>query len=180
MLRLAKQRDRWGRPQCMLTFFYSPDCVFSAKVADTFFRAAVLFPKLLILAVDVSVGGKGTERWKILIVILPQIFDLFSLISHYGISSTPVIALWQDGFPRYRLYEDYSKLNTLIRVLKQHTDLTPLPEKEEREHNEDEKGKKDKDDGNEEKEGTGPELGREQFLSQFRYLREDLGFDWLF
>ncbi|KAL3081551.1 hypothetical protein niasHT_037273 [Heterodera trifolii] len=109
LLAFAKRRDPFGRPVCMLTLFYAPDCVFSAKVADTFFRVAPLLPKLHVVAVDVSVGGKGTE----------------SLISHYGISSTPVIALWQDGFPRYRLYDDYARLDTLLRVLRTHTDLTP-------------------------------------------------------
>uniref|UniRef100_A0A183BSU3 Thioredoxin domain-containing protein n=1 Tax=Globodera pallida TaxID=36090 RepID=A0A183BSU3_GLOPA len=174
LLALAKRRDPYGRPTCMLTLFYAPDCVFSAKVADTFFRLAPLLPKLRVVAVDVSVGGKGTE----------------SLISHYGISSTPVIALWQDGFPRYRLYDDYARLDTLLRVLRSHTDLSPLtPSSLDEEEG---KNEKQPDDG-----GIGERVGveadnralggenqfsweptRDEFLAQFYYLREHLGFDW--
>lgn len=63
MLEILKYRDEYGRPWCMLSLLYSPDCVFSAKVAEPIFDIAKLFPKLLVVAVDVSSNLPGSERF---------------------------------------------------------------------------------------------------------------------
>ncbi|CAK5046543.1 unnamed protein product [Meloidogyne enterolobii] len=149
MLYLTKLRDKAGRPWCLLSFFFSPDCIFSSKVADSFYQIARFYPKLRVVAVDVSKGGKEME----------------SLIAQYGIASTPVLAIWQDGLPRLRLYEDYSKLHTLINVIRLQTDLKPkVIFKNYEEFNE--------------SGCTETEPCRQEFLSRFKYLQAELGFDW--
>uniref|UniRef100_A0A183BSU1 Secreted protein n=1 Tax=Globodera pallida TaxID=36090 RepID=A0A183BSU1_GLOPA len=44
LLALAKRRDPYGRPTCMLTLFYAPDCVFSAKVGPGHGFYRIVFP----------------------------------------------------------------------------------------------------------------------------------------
>uniref|UniRef100_A0A915E2G5 Thioredoxin domain-containing protein n=1 Tax=Ditylenchus dipsaci TaxID=166011 RepID=A0A915E2G5_9BILA len=170
LLELIRFRDSYGRPWCMISFLYSPDCVFSAKVADAFYQIAPLFPKLKVIAVDVSANTKSSD----------------SLISQYGIASTPVIALWENGFPRFRLYEDYSKVESLIKAIQMRTDLKslniskveygPAAESEE-------------EDLSKEFVTTNSNLTKisptdhyhptkQEFLDQFHYLKDDLGFDW--
>jgi hypothetical protein len=83
-----------------------------------------------------------------------------------------VIALWQDGFPRYRLYDDYSKLNSLVKVIRAQTDLRP--------RNFDEKAGPRELDENTDLGHSEKEPSRQQFLAKFKYLQEDLGFDWSF
>ena len=46
-----------------------------------------------------------------------------TLLSQFGIASTPVVALWENGFPRYRLYDDFSKLENLIGAIELRSDL---------------------------------------------------------
>jgi len=92
----------------MLTFFYSPNCFFSAKVARSLQQTAVFFPQLKIVAVDVStMSSTGSD----------------GLISQFGITSTPTIALWENGYPRYRLFDDFSEKDTLITAITTRTDL---------------------------------------------------------
>lgn len=63
MLKIVRRREQYGRPWCMLSLLYSPDCVFSAKVAEAVFDIAKLFPKLLVVAIDVSTNMRGSERF---------------------------------------------------------------------------------------------------------------------
>lgn len=56
-------QDPYGRPWCMLTFLYSPDCVFSAKAAKLVYRIAKYFPKLRVIAVSVSLNNEGVDEY---------------------------------------------------------------------------------------------------------------------
>ena len=51
---MTKERDSCGRPWCMLSLFYSKNCIFSAKVADRFAELAEIFPNIVVIAVDVA------------------------------------------------------------------------------------------------------------------------------
>lgn len=171
-LELVRMREVYGRPWCILSFFYSPNCVFSAKMAESFYRVAPLFPKLRIVAIDVSIREKHTE----------------SLISQYGIASTPVIALWESGIPRYRLYDDYSNLNSLTRIIETQSDLRR------KKHFVDEtpvsvsRNGIFKIDVNPDSIATNIndyshssfQREMEQFLQRFYYLNDNPGFDWCF
>jgi len=48
---------------------------------------------------------------------------MLRLISQFGITSTPTIALWENGYPRYRLFEDFSDKEALITAIATRTDL---------------------------------------------------------
>jgi hypothetical protein len=85
-----------------------------------------------------------------------------------------VIALWQDGFPRYRLYDDYSQPNTLVKVIKAQTDLSPRNWQEKDQPAADEEMEKDE----EENESNERRPSRREFLQRFKYLQKELGFDW--
>jgi len=159
LLETILRKDQFGRPWCMLSLFYSSECVFSAKVAETFYRIAPLFPKLLVVAIDVSVKTKEVE----------------SLVNHFGIASTPVMALWESGVPRFRLYDDYSKIQNLIRVIQTQTDLRI-------------RNVQNEDKGtagiltialnDNEAETSSQRITLQKFLSQFKYLRNTHEFDW--
>lgn len=60
--KLIKMHDPYGRPWCMLTFFYSPDCVFSAKAAKMIYQIAPYFPKLRVVAVNVSLHNYAVDE----------------------------------------------------------------------------------------------------------------------
>uniref|UniRef100_A0AC35EWH7 Thioredoxin domain-containing protein n=1 Tax=Panagrolaimus sp. PS1159 TaxID=55785 RepID=A0AC35EWH7_9BILA len=108
-LQIVKERDHCGRPWCMLSLFYSKQCIFSAKVADRFAELGEIFPNMLLVAVDASAKEYNVE----------------TLISHYGIAATPVIVLWENGFPRYKVTETPGDFDSLIKVLQQKSDLRP-------------------------------------------------------
>ncbi|KAI1701735.1 hypothetical protein DdX_15907 [Ditylenchus destructor] len=164
MLEALRHRDEYGRPWCMLSLLYSPNCVFSAKIASTFHQVAPMFPKLRVVAVDVSAGGKHTEQ----------------LIAQFGIASTPVIALWENGYPRFKLHDDYSQLDSLIETIHLKTDL--------RSENISNIPVELSDDALTEPDGNTTltiefvkkHPTEKEFLAQFYYLQEELGFDWYF
>lgn len=47
------------------------------------------------------------------------------MISHYGIAATPVIVLWENGYPRYKVTETPGDFDSLVKVLQQKSDLRP-------------------------------------------------------
>ena len=106
-LKLVSMRDSCGRPWCMVSLMYSKSCIFSAKVADRFGELAEIYPKLLITAVEVSNKETSTE----------------TLINHYGIAATPVIVLWENGLPRYKITEEPGKFDSVVEVLQRKTNL---------------------------------------------------------
>jgi hypothetical protein len=156
LLEQIAYRDPYGRPWCMLTLFYSPHCVFSAKVAAAVYRLALRFPNLRVLAINVSSNSKGIE----------------SLISQYGIASTPVVALWENGYPRFRLYEEINNVDSLSNVIESRTDLKALFKSNSTENKTDDEYSYlvPRDTSHSEKE----------FLSQFDAFQENNGRDWYF
>uniref|UniRef100_A0AC34GTY1 Thioredoxin domain-containing protein n=1 Tax=Panagrolaimus sp. ES5 TaxID=591445 RepID=A0AC34GTY1_9BILA len=108
-LQMTKERDSCGRPWCMLSLFYSKQCIYSAKVADRFAELALMYPNMVVVAVDAAAKENNVE----------------TLISHYGIAATPVIVLWENGYPRYKVTETPGDFDSLVRVLQQRSDLRP-------------------------------------------------------
>ena len=120
------------------------------------------------------------------------------MVSHFGIASTPVMALWENGFPRYRLkyfhfqvkltfnhyfrlYDDFSKLDSLIRVIHAQTDLRKiLPNFSETSKFNDSNHQRNTIEGK--KDGgsitSDDQISSKEFLGQFKYLSDGHGFDW--
>lgn len=185
MLEIVRHREQYGRPWCMLSLLYSPDCVFSAKMAETFFNIAKFFPKLLVVAVDVSTSSRGSERY---IYNYNKIFVFFfRLITQFGIVSTPVITLWENGYAMTRIYDESLKLETLSKFILSKTDLpmvnlsknalknnTTIYQKD----NLINENKTVKESEQENKWIKGIILTKEEFLNKFRYLKDEKEFDW--
>lgn len=47
------------------------------------------------------------------------------MISHYGIAATPVLVLWENGLPRYKVTEEPGNFDSVIQVLQNKSDLFP-------------------------------------------------------
>lgn len=62
-LQMVKERDACGRPWCMLSLFYSKQCIFSAKVADRFAELAEIYPNMVVAAVDVAGKDNSVETY---------------------------------------------------------------------------------------------------------------------
>uniref|UniRef100_A0AC34QDD5 Thioredoxin domain-containing protein n=1 Tax=Panagrolaimus sp. JU765 TaxID=591449 RepID=A0AC34QDD5_9BILA len=108
-LKLVAQRDSCTRPWCMISLMYSKSCIFSAKVAERFEELASIFPHLMVTAVDVSSKDGSMD----------------TLISHYGIAATPVLVLWENGLPRYKVTEEPGNFDAVVQVLQNKSDLFP-------------------------------------------------------
>lgn len=92
-----------GISDCMLTVFYSPDCVFSRKMVPLLGFIPKLYPKLLVVAADVSQPTK--------------------LHARYGILATPTLLLWENGFPVARMKEAPFTIMALRNFIEKYTDL---------------------------------------------------------
>jgi hypothetical protein len=124
-------------------------------------------------------GEKTTLRVSIVNLTYPS-----RLISQYGIASTPVIALWENGMPRYRLYEDYSKLETLVKVIQLRTEFTTRKTAAGEYNSTVAEPDMTDDRQGPFRDNSSKEVFRrhhptkEQFLDQFVYLKRNMGFDW--
>lgn len=55
---IADDAEEMGLPRCMLTAFISPECIFTARMAQYFNVLPLLFPQLRIVAIDATIFSK--------------------------------------------------------------------------------------------------------------------------
>ncbi|KAI6188340.1 Thioredoxin domain-containing protein 15-like protein [Aphelenchoides besseyi] len=110
LIEQLKELDPFGRPMCSVVFFYSPNCVFSTRVAGYVYSVAQLFPKLRVFALNVD--NKSTSD---------------QLINQHGIAATPVLFLFENQVARLRLHDDMNSFQSLVELLLKRTDLALPP-----------------------------------------------------
>ncbi|VDN57905.1 unnamed protein product [Dracunculus medinensis] len=103
---IADDAEEMGLPRCMLTAFISPECIFTARMAQYFNVLPLLFPQLRIVAIDATIFSK-----------------FFRLNSRYGISGTPTIILWVDGVALARMDEAPFSVKAFKDFIQRWTDL---------------------------------------------------------
>ncbi|CAB3406057.1 unnamed protein product [Caenorhabditis bovis] len=103
LIQLIKLRDPLKRNWCMITFFYSHNCPFSAKIAPEFNDLHRLVPNLLTVAIDASEFSRLNFR--------------------YGIAGTPTILFWVNGMGVARMNNNDLSMKSLLKFIQAHTDL---------------------------------------------------------
>lgn len=53
LINILQEKDDFGRPICSIVMFYSPNCVFSKRVAGYVYLLAKLFPQLQVYAINI-------------------------------------------------------------------------------------------------------------------------------
>uniref|UniRef100_A0A915A9W2 Thioredoxin domain-containing protein n=1 Tax=Parascaris univalens TaxID=6257 RepID=A0A915A9W2_PARUN len=93
-------------PLCMLTAFYTPQCIFSARMAPFLNALPRVYPQLHVIACDAS--------------------EYSRLHSRYGISGTPTIILWLDGIGVARMDDSPFSLEAFKEFIEKWTDLESI------------------------------------------------------
>ncbi|KHN85127.1 Thioredoxin domain-containing protein 15 [Toxocara canis] len=107
LLRLiSAMNDNEDLPLCMLTAFYAPECIFSARMAPFLNALPRAYPQLRVVACDAS--------------------EYSRLHTRYGISGTPTIILWLDGMGVARMDDPPFSLDAFKEFIEKWTDLESI------------------------------------------------------